>query len=727
MGKKISSILALIFIIFIVQGKASASELIITPKKDLLPIYDNRDGVLTEIGKMRSGEPMIALQDYGENWWQIKFANAYGYVNKADVHIQNNLKVPARNKQANTNNVVLIHKDADVVDNSSGALKKFAVVKAGFRYPILADFGSWWKIDVGGRVGFLHKTATTPDKGVRVLMYHHILTAKEKADSPFANRNTTTIDTQFNEQMDYLKKSGFTTISTKDLEGYLNKRVNLPAKSIVITLDDGNISSRIYAYPKLKELGFTADQFIITSRIPNKPHTFDHQKLHFLSQQEMDEMTDVFNYYGHTHALHSLTSKNESYVIAKDRKFVKTDLLLNRKILNNMSYLAYPFGKYNNDTLKIMRETGFTMAYTTQQGFAKLGVNKLLIPRMGIEPNLPIKDFMKIVDTGMPVTKPVKPVKPSPKPNPDGLFTDVAKTDDFYDAVKSLTDRGIIKGYPNGSFKPYNGVTRGQAAKILASVLNLDMKNVENPGFVDVKETDEYYKPIAALVKEGIISGYPADKTFKPANQLTRAQMAKIISLGFKLDGETLTDTRFTDVKASDAFSGYVQSLLTNGITKGTTATTFSPANTVTRGQLALFVTRSEAVVKNRPAEKEEEVPDVLEEEVLTGNIIAESFVSVDELSYSTNMKLVEGKFAQDVEQLTVEWFNEADEVLLTGSLLAMNADTDEVTMFYDASFDYEAEGLWEIEGTFADKPVRVKFTVTFINGKEVSAEINQQ
>lgn len=723
MGKKfISSILAFIFILFIVQGKTSASELIITPKKDLLPIYDNRDGVLTEIGKMRSGEPMIALQDYGENWWQIKFANAYGYVKKTDVQIQNNLKVPARNKQANTNNVVLIHRDVDVFDNSSGVLKKFAVVKAGFRYPIVADFGSWWKIDVGGRVGFLHKTAATPDKGVRVLMYHHILTAKEKADSPFTNRNTTTIDTQFNEQMDYLKKSGFTTISTKDLEGYLNKQVNLPAKSIVITLDDGNISSRIYAYPKLKELGFTADQFIITSRMPDKPHIFDHQKLHFLSQQEMDETADVFNYYGHTHALHSLTSDNISFVLAKDRNFVKSDLLLNRKILKNMSYLAYPFGKYNEDTLKIMKETGFTMAYTTQQGFASLGVNKLLIPRIGIEPNLPIKDFMKIVDTGMPVSK---PVKPSPEPNPDGLFTDVAKTDDFYEAVKSLTDRGIIRGFPDGSFKPYNGVTRGQAAKILASVLNLDMDNVENPGFVDVKESDEYYKPIAALVKEGIISGYPADKTFKPANQLTRAQMAKIVALGFKLEEEVLTDKRFTDVKETDAFAGYVQALLTNDITKGTTATTFSPANTVTRGQLALFVTRSEAVVNTKPEITEEEISPIIDE-VVTGEIVAESFVSIDELSYSASMKFIEVEDAQDIEQLTVEWFNEADEVLLTGSLLAMNADTDEISMFYDASFDYETDGVWHVEGSFDEKPVRVKFTVAFFNGQEVSAEITK-
>lgn len=697
--------------LFFQQGETSANELIITPKQQVVPIYDNRGGTLTEIGAMQQGEPLIAIQSYGDNWWQVKFANAYGYINKKHVQLQPNAKIPAKNKQANTNTVVLIHKDVDVYDNSSGSLKKFAVVKAGFKYPILADFGSWWKIDVGGRIGFINKSATTVDKGVRVLMYHHILTAKEKADSPYANRNTTTIDTQFNEQMDHLKKNGFTTISTEDLEGYLNRKVNLPAKSIVITLDDGNISSRIYAYPKLKALGFTADQFIITSRIPKTPQKFDHKRLHFLSQQEMDAMTDVYNYYGHTHELHSLTSSNESFVTAKNRDLVKKDLLLNRKLLNNMTYLAYPFGQYNTDTLKILRETGFTMAYTTRQGFATLGVNKLLIPRMGIEPHLPIKDFAKIVDTGMPATK---PVDPGPGIEPGGLFTDVKKSDDFYEGVLNLTERGIIKGFPDGSFKPYHNVTRGQAAKILAQTLNLDTQNVENPGFSDITEANEYYKPIAALVKEGIINGYP-DGTFKSGNNLTRAQMSKIITLGFELEEETLTDKRFTDVKESDEFSGYVQSLLTHNITKGTTATTFSPYTFVKRGQLASFVTRSEAAIKNQKPK------------VLADDLVEEEIDVTSEPSYSEGITLVEDQTARDIEQLTVEWFNETDELIGKGTLTEKFTtnfpDATQISMPYDAAFDYEADGLWLIEGEFVGVPAKVVFTTIFTNGEKVTLE----
>ena len=399
MMKKISAVIFVFMLTLFHQlGATNASELVITPKKDMVPIYDNRGGVLSEMGNMRLNEPLIVNGSLGANWWQVKFGNAFGYVNKHQVQVGNNVKIASKNKQSNTNKVVLINKDIDIYDNSSGALKKFAFAKAGYRYPVLEDIGNWWKVDAGGRVGFLYKASTSVDKGVPILMYHHFLSAKEKADSQFADKSTTVINTQFNEQMDFLKKNGFTTISTKDLERYMNRQVNLPAKSVVITIDDGNISSRIYAYPKLKEHGFVADQFIITSRTPKTPHIFNHKTLHFLSQQEMDAMVDVYNYHGHTHELHSLTDSNKSFVTAMNRNVVKRDLLLNRSLLNNTTYFAYPFGQYTNDTVSILRETGFTMAYTTRRGRAQLGMNKLLIPRAGIEPNQSIAEFAKIVN-----------------------------------------------------------------------------------------------------------------------------------------------------------------------------------------------------------------------------------------------------------------------------------------------------------------------------------------
>ncbi|BAQ10002.1 S-layer glycoprotein protein, contains three N-terminal slh domains [Bacillus sp. OxB-1] len=175
-------------------------------------------------------------------------------------------------------------------------------------------------------------------------------------------------------------------------------------------------------------------------------------------------------------------------------------------------------------------------------------------------------------------------------------FTDVRDipSHHFYEAVMKYTAAEMMSGYPDGTFKPGQNITRQDAAKLLALVLELDTKNVKDPGFKDLKKTSPYYGYIAALVEEGIISGYE-DNTFRPAASLTRAQMAKIIVLGFELDDPKTTSLPFKDINNKQWHMEFVRALYANEITTGTTPTTFSPNALVTRGQMASFVFRSEA------------------------------------------------------------------------------------------------------------------------------------
>ncbi len=173
------------------------------------------------------------------------------------------------------------------------------------------------------------------------------------------------------------------------------------------------------------------------------------------------------------------------------------------------------------------------------------------------------------------------------------IFSDVKTDDYFFEAVQSLAARNIIQGYQDGTFKPYENVTRAQAAKMLALALGLDVKNVQDPGFKDVTKADWFYGPIAALVKEGVLKGYN-DKTFKPYQTMTRAQMAKLISLGFKLQENKNSKLPFVDVKSDDWFAGFVGALYENGITTGKNKNEFAPNEPVKRGQMAAFIYRAE-------------------------------------------------------------------------------------------------------------------------------------
>lgn len=198
-------------------------------------------------------------------------------------------------------------------------------------------------------------------------------------------------------------------------------------------------------------------------------------------------------------------------------------------------------------------------------------------------------------------------------------FKDVKKTHQFYEAIMHLTANGVINGYEDGTYKPGQQISRAHAAKIIALALDLDTVNVKDPGFKDVKKNHPYYGHIAALVNAGIIKGYE-DNTFKPTGNLTRAHIAQMIVLGYKLQEEKLSNLPFKDINEKQWFSDYIQTLFSNKITSGTTATTFSPNAFVTRGQVASFLFKSEAITKVETPE----VPEVQQKESTLVNITAD-------------------------------------------------------------------------------------------------------
>ncbi|MCL1698413.1 S-layer homology domain-containing protein [Lysinibacillus sp. BPa_S21] len=177
-------------------------------------------------------------------------------------------------------------------------------------------------------------------------------------------------------------------------------------------------------------------------------------------------------------------------------------------------------------------------------------------------------------------------------------FKDINQYSSHYDNILKLYSQGAISGYPDNTFRPYQNVTRGQAAKMLATVLNLDLKNVQDPYFKDVPKSSEYYKYIAALQNAGIMSGY-SNGTFMPNEVMTRGQLAKILALGFKFEVASNYNHSFKDVTSQTSNAIYIQTLVDLKITEGTTPVTFSPYNPVTRGQMSSFIVRSQEKKNN--------------------------------------------------------------------------------------------------------------------------------
>ncbi|QCR31876.1 S-layer homology domain-containing protein [Lysinibacillus sp. SGAir0095] len=190
-----------------------------------------------------------------------------------------------------------------------------------------------------------------------------------------------------------------------------------------------------------------------------------------------------------------------------------------------------------------------------------------------------------------------------------GTFKDLNTSNSHYNTVMNLVERGLVKGYPDNTFKPGQSVNRAHAALILANVLKLDTVNVTDPKFKDVPKGHPYYGAIAALANAGIIKGFE-DGTYGMTKTLTRGQMAVIIKNAFDLEAGDAT-TPFKDI-AKNPYKEHITALFANGVTTGTTPTTFGAASNVTRGQFATFVVKAEA------ANAVEKVVDIKDGQIIT-------------------------------------------------------------------------------------------------------------
>ncbi len=169
-------------------------------------------------------------------------------------------------------------------------------------------------------------------------------------------------------------------------------------------------------------------------------------------------------------------------------------------------------------------------------------------------------------------------------------FSDVSDTAYYYDAVQWLIAQGITEGKTASTFEPNSGCTRAQMVTFLWRAAGCPEPTSSANPFADISSDAYYAKAVLWAVEKGITLGSTAT-TFDPTATCTRGQMAAFL---YRHAGSPAVsgDHGFNDVAASNYFDSAVVWLLANKITNGTTDTTYSPSNTCTRGQMAAFLYR---------------------------------------------------------------------------------------------------------------------------------------
>lgn len=233
----------------------------------------------------------------------------------------------------------------------------------------------------------------TDTEGIPVLVYHHLL--KDEENLFFRHNPAVITPEMFEEQMKYLHEEGYSAVTLRDLEEYIDGKKGLPAKSIAITLDDGYLSNLHYAYPILKKYGFQAAIFLITENIRKEPVPFHPDRLDYASWPQLEQYSDVFSFEGHSHHFHR-TFWKISYLVLQPKEEIMRDLLTSRKLLP-ASYFAYPYGQYTTKTIHSVREAGYRMAFTIEPHRVHPGSNKGRLGRYWIGPDMTMQSFKELL------------------------------------------------------------------------------------------------------------------------------------------------------------------------------------------------------------------------------------------------------------------------------------------------------------------------------------------
>ena len=172
-------------------------------------------------------------------------------------------------------------------------------------------------------------------------------------------------------------------------------------------------------------------------------------------------------------------------------------------------------------------------------------------------------------------------------------FTDVPAGAYYADAVKWAVAEDITSGTSPTTFSPNNGCTRAQMVTFLWRAAGCPEPESDYGPFRDVPKDAYYRKAVLWAAGEGITSG-TSPTTFSPNATVTRAQTVTFL---WRWEGEPEADQRsgFRDVPARQYYSEAVSWAVEAGITNGTGTTTFSPGQTCTRAQIVTFLWRDMA------------------------------------------------------------------------------------------------------------------------------------
>lgn len=225
-----------------------------------------------------------------------------------------------------------------------------------------------------------HNTDATNTKGIGALNYHFFYDDSIAEERNDCNQVICASKTQFKEHLDYIKNNNFFTPTMKELEMYIDGKIQLP-KSVVITIDDGwRVDLGI---KMLEEYQLNATLFVVTSWYDPKGFNSPYLEIH-----------------SHSDNMHNggvCPTGQGGGIQCLPKEDILADLKTSSDKIGGTTVFCYPFYEYNDYSISVLQEAGFTLAFAGESSHSdnliKVGSDKYKLPRFVVVDYTTMTDF----------------------------------------------------------------------------------------------------------------------------------------------------------------------------------------------------------------------------------------------------------------------------------------------------------------------------------------------
>ena len=221
---------------------------------------------------------------------------------------------------------------------------------------------------------------------VPILMYHYISSPPGNADNIL--RDLAVPRENFQAEMKWLKKQGYTSITPDDLMAALWHGKKLPKKPIMFTFDDGYIDAYYNAFPILEGLGYTGTFFVVTDWL-------DQNKPGYLNWDMAKAMVQGGMYIqSHSRTHEDFRDRSHDWYV-NEIVVPRDDIAKHTGVIPR--YFCYPFGGYDNVAIRELQAAGFVAGFTENDSRYEYASNTMRLPRVRIRGSFTLEQFIAML------------------------------------------------------------------------------------------------------------------------------------------------------------------------------------------------------------------------------------------------------------------------------------------------------------------------------------------